>query len=263
LYQSLYLPRNTPVHTLDPRVKIVGLVVLSALPFVFNNPAYTAVIVGMVLLVTILGRCLGQVFRFRRLYLLFFVITVVVWQFYITGAEVLLSVGPVHLSRESLLYGLAAGLRFVVVLMVGMLFVSCTTTEELTVGLTALRLPFTVAFVVSTTARLVPTFVSAAGLVLEAQAARGFTADSRNPFRRARQLLPVTVPLIMYALRHASLMSLAIEARGFSTGARRTRYAEPTLTRRDVIVLFGLLLALAGALALRFTGHGAVLPHRI
>jgi energy-coupling factor transporter transmembrane protein EcfT len=263
VFQDLYLDQRSPVHGLDPRAKIIGAVVLSGLPFVFNDPVYVGSVGVAVVSLAAVGGCLRNLFRFRYLYLLFFTVNFLLWQAYVSGGETLVRLGPIHLTHDGLLYGLAAATRFDIVLVVGVLFVSCTKPEDLTVGLIKLRLPYPVAFVVSTTVRLVPTFVGAAGTMIEAQTARGLRVDSRNPIKRARQLLPVAIPLIMYAMRHASLMSLALEARGFSPSAPRTSYANPILTRSDLAVLVILLATLTGCLVLRFAGYGAVIPGRV
>lgn len=263
MYQSLYVSHPSPVHTLDPRTKLLSLLGLAGLPFVFNHPAYVAVIGAGVVAIAAIGDALPNIVRFRNAYLLVFVVNFVLWQLTIEGSTTLFEVGPITVTRESVLYGLGASLRFVVVLMAGTLFVSCTSTEDVTVGLVRLRLPFTIAFVVSTALRLVPAFVTATATVLEAQTARGFAAASRNPVRRVRQLLPVAVPLTVYALRHASMMSLAMEARGFTVRSPRTSYRRPTMTRRDVLVLTGLALVLVGTVCLRLAGYGVALPGRL
>jgi energy-coupling factor transport system permease protein len=263
VFQALYLDLRSPIHRLDPRVKILGLVLLSALPFVFNHPAYTATVAALVVGVGILGGTGGNLLRFRYLYLLFFCVNFLLWQLQLSGTGDVAQLGPIHLSEQGLMYGLAVAIRSITVLLIGVIFVSCTQTEDLTIGLTKLRLPYAAAFVISMAVRLVPTFVAAVAGIMEAQTARGFTVDSRNPVKRLRQVIPILIPLIMYALRHASLMSLALEARGFTPRARRTAYAEPVFARTDMITLAALILLLTGCLLLRFTGHGTVLPGRI
>ena len=89
------------------------------------------------------------------------------------------------------------------------------------------------------------------------------SARSRNPLVRFRQLLPVLVPLLMYALRHAGQMSVALEARGFSLHRPRTSYLSPRFTPWDGLVLVVLAVVFAGCLALRLQGHGTVFPDRI
>lgn len=263
MFPSFYVNRRTPVHALDPRTKILGMLMLSGLPFTFNDPRYVAVLAAGAVLVAAVGGCRENLVRLRGVYLLLFVVTFLTWQFYLPGTTVLARFGPAVITREGLLYGLAAGIRFVTVLTVSVVFLSCTRNEELTIGLIKLRLPYPAAFVISLTVRLVPTLVTAASTILDAQTARGFQVQTRNPVRRVAQVLPLAIPLVMYALRHASTMSLALEARGFSPTARRTFYANPVMTARDGAVLGTLALLLAVCLGLRLTGHGAVLPDRI
>lgn len=263
MHKSLYLHRDTVVHHLDPRAKLAGLLVLCTLPFLFNDPRYVTVVAAMVIAVATAAGCLSRLYSARHLYLLLFVVNFVLWQLSLPGHDVLARLGPVTVTWESVLYGLAAALRFIVVMMVGLLFVSCTSSEEITVALTALRLPYTTALVVSMAARLVPMFIATAGVILQAQAARGFATSGRNPVGRVRHTVPVIIPLILYALRHASLMSLAIEARGFTPGAPRTSAADPHLGGRDVVTLVALAVVLAACVAARMAGLGVIVSGRI
>lgn len=263
MFHNLYIDRPTLVHSLDPRAKIICMLLLSLLPFVFNDPAYTGSILLLVLLLAAAGQCLPNIARFRYFFALIFCVNAILWQFYVRGSTVLLVAGPLHVTRQGLLYGVAVGIRFVTVLMMSLIFVSCTRTEDLTVGLAKLGLPQVAALVVAMTIRLIPTFVSAASMMMEAQVARGLNIATRNPVKRVRHAIPVTVPLLMYALRHASLMSLALEARGYSPQVRRTSYADLVMRPRDVVVLTGLTVGFGACLWLRVTGHGVVVPGRI
>jgi len=263
VFRSPFRPLDTPVHRLDPRTKLVSLLLLSGIVFCFNQPGYVVVLALAMVAVAAAARCLDIVVRLRRVLVVLFVVNVLLWQLTAGGTTTLTRLGPMRLTVEGLAYGVGASLRFVVILVVSVVFVSCTSTEDVSVGLSRLRVPFPVAFVVSTAMRLMPTFVTAARAVVEAQAARGLSARSRNPLVRFRQLLPVLVPLLMYALRHAGQMSVALEARGFSLHRPRTSYLSPRFTPWDGLVLVVLAVVFAGCLALRLQGHGTVFPDRI
>jgi energy-coupling factor transport system permease protein len=239
------------------------MLLLSSMLFVFNSPVYVLCIAIAVEIFAAIGGSLPNIFRFKYFFILIFVVSVIVWQFYFRGTGTRVSLGLLDVSRQGLLYGTAVGIRFVGVLTVGVFFVSCTRTEDLAVGLTRLRLPRTLALVVAMAIRLVPTFVSATSTIMEAQMARGLDVRTKNPVKRVRYGVPVAVPLMMYALRHASLMSLALEARGFSPQSPRTSYADPAMRPRDVVVLVMLALCFGGCLWWRLSGHGAVIPGRI
>lgn len=102
----------------------------------------------------------------RYLLILFVVVTFVAWQFYLTGTTVLARLGPLTLTREALLYGLAAGIRVATVVMVGVLFVSTTKVEEFLHGLVSLGMPYRIGFVISMSARLVPTLTLAISTIV-------------------------------------------------------------------------------------------------
>jgi energy-coupling factor transport system permease protein len=260
---NAYLDRGSSLHRLDPRTKIVGFLILSALPFVFNSPLYVAAILLVVICLGALARSLENYLRIRYLLVLFMVVSFVAWQFYLTGTTVFVRLGPLTLTREVLLYGLAAGIRVATVVMVGVLFVSITKVEELLHGLVGLGMPYRVGFVISMTARLVPTFALAISTIVQAQVARGLDLDSHNPLRRAKQLAPVVIPFLVYAVRHAMRVSMALEARGFRPNARRSSYTELRMTARDYLVLIGLVATIMACVILRLKGYGAVLPRRI
>jgi energy-coupling factor transport system permease protein len=263
MVSNAYLDRGSSLHLLDPRTKIVGFLILSALPFVFNSPIYVAAISLVVICLGALARSLENYLRVRHLLVLFLVVTFVAWQFYLAGTTVLARVGPLTLTREVLLYGLAAGIRVATVVMVGVLFVSTTKVEELLHGLVGLGMPYRVGFVIAMTARLVPTLALAVSTIVQAQVARGLDLDSRNPLRRARRLSPVVIPFLVYAVRHAALLSMALEARGFRPNERRSSYMELQMTARDYLVLVGLVATIMVCVVLRLKGYGAVLPRRI
>lgn len=73
----------------------------------------------------------------------------------------------------------------------------------------------------------------------------------------------MVIPFLMYAIRHAALLSMALEARGFRPNARRTYYVELRMTARDYVALVGLMATITVCVMLRLKGYGAVLPRRI
>jgi energy-coupling factor transport system permease protein len=255
--------RGSVVHRLDPRTKILGFLVLSALPFVFNSPLYVAAVSLGVIALGAVARSLESYFRIRHLLVLFLVVTFTAWQVSLKGPTVVGHLGPLTLTREALLYGLAAGIRVSTVVMVGVLFISTTKVEELLHGLIRLGMPYRIGFVISMTARLIPTLALTVTTIVQAQVARGLDLEGRNPLRRVRRLAPVAIPFLVSTVRHASMLSLALEAKGFRPDMKRTYLIELRMTARDWFALLGLAASTMVCLSLRLSGYGAVLPGRI
>ncbi|MFC6706455.1 energy-coupling factor transporter transmembrane component T family protein [Flexivirga alba] len=80
---------------------------------------------------------------------------------------------------------------------------------------------------------------------------RGF-GPSRNPLSRVAVTGPLTFGLLVSAMRGATQLSLAMDARGFATAHRRT-FAEPSpWQRRDtVVVVIAMLVTIALPAAIR------------
>lgn len=259
----MYRDLHTVIHSLDPRTKLIGFLVLTLVPLAFNNPMYVAGIGLVVLGIARLGGCAGIIVRLWRQFLLLIAINTVLWQLYSPGTTTLLTWGSFKITREGLLFGFAASLRFALILMIGIIFVSCVSTEQISAGLVHLKVPHVFAFTVAMALRLLPTFISTGQIISEAQRARGFDATSRNPLRRLIQVFPLVIPVTMYGLRQASKMSLSLEGRGFRPGAPRTSLVQLSFGRTDALALLSVFALIAVCLAVRFSGYGAVIPNRL
>jgi energy-coupling factor transport system permease protein len=254
--------RSCSIRGLDPRVRIIGFVIMSTLPFIFNNP----VVVGAEMIVAI-GLALStgagtELRRVRNPLLVMMVLTFLMWQVVLPYQGDLIPVGPITIGTETGAYGLAVGLRLATLTIVGIVFLSVTPIEELTLGLVRLGLPFRVSFVISLTFRFIPMFLETAEAVLASQRARGLSATRgwRAPIRR---VAPLLVPFVVSCMRRFAALALALEARGFRPGARRTSYLSTSFRTRDGVALVAMVALLAAAITARLAGFGVVLPARI
>jgi energy-coupling factor transport system permease protein len=260
----LYLDRNTWIHRLDPRTKTIGLLIGFIICLCFNHPLYIATISIAVLLVALSAGALPNFWRLRYILALLVFFSSLLWPFFVKGPTPFWSWGPFVLSRESVLYGSAMGLRLATFVAMGLIFLSATRNEELTNGLIRMGLPYPVAFALSTALRLVPTFAGAGATIVQAQVSRGLDLESGGILQRTGKFIPLAVPLFIYAIRHTNSLAMALESKGFSPQAKRTLYYEPHMERVDYAVLFSLLGVLVILLYLRLGLHlGVVLPGRL
>lgn len=260
----LYLDKNTWVHRLDPRTKIIGTFILFAICLCFNAPLYMAVISLGILLIAILAKALFNFWRLRFILALLIIFSSVTWPFFVKGPTPLWSSGPFQMSSESILYGIAMGLRLASFVGTGLIFLSTTRNEELTNGLIRMGCPYSVAFALSMALRLVPTFAGAGATIIQAQVSRGLDLESGNIFSRIHKFIPQAVPLFIYAIRHTNLLAMALESKGFSPESKRTLYYEPRMHGKDYVVLACLTAIFALLLYARvFLRFGVVIPGRL
>ena len=260
----LYLDERSWVHRLDPRTKTIGMLIIFIICLCFNHPLYMAGVSLGMMLIAISSKALTNFWRLRYLLTLLMVFSTALWPFFAKGPTPLWSWGPLRVSQESLLYGIAMGLRLATFVATGLIFLSTTRNEELTNGLIRLGLPYPIAFALSTSLRLVPTFAGAGATIIQAQISRGLDLESGSIFRRVGKFIPQAVPLFIYAIRHTNLLAMALESKGFSPESPRTFYYEPHMRRIDFMVLLLLVLVLVTLLYIRLGLHlGVVIPGRM
>ena len=260
----LYLDKRTWVHRLDPRTKVIGILIIFAVCLCFNNPFYMAVVSLGITLVAASAKAMRNFWRLRFILILLIVFSTVMWPFFAKGQHLLWSWWSFQVSEESLLYGIAMGLRLATFVGTGLIFLSTTRNEEVTNGLIRMGCPYPIAFALSTALRLIPTFASAGASIVQAQVSRGLDLESGNFLSRVSKFIPQAVPLFIYAIRHTNLLAMSLESKGFSPESKRTMYYEPRMRRIDYIVLALLILIFGLFLYVRLELHlGAIIPGRL
>ena len=163
------------------------------------------------------------------------------------------------LSLADLLASLTLILRFIV-LILGLSLVSyCLSTSELAHGLEALFKPleqlglptYDLVMVLQVALQFLPYLGQTAERIAKAQASRGGEWGSgRGGFiARARQIIPLIVPIFLVSLRRAENLALAMDARGYGGKTRRTSMTELHFQRKDVLAL---MIAVAAASVIIF-----------
>jgi energy-coupling factor transport system permease protein len=181
------------------------------------------------------------------------------WALMLPEREAIWSLGPLHASPLSLLYGIAMGLRLNAMLMIGVAYVTCTRPEEFTFSLRRLGVPATPTLALSLTFRLVPMLAGTADTVTQAQMARGLDLRRGGPLTRLKRYIPLIVPIMAYAMRSADDLTRALESRGMGAASRgRSEYYVYRWRARDTVMLVFVLLLAAGSIWARLHGYGEI-----
>ncbi len=261
---SLFQDRDSWLHRLDPRTKMVGAIALFAITLSFNHPLYVAGITACILVIAATGHAMPAFWKLRYILILLVVFSCVLWPFFSEGPTTIWSWKSLKVSEESLLFGIAMGLRLTTFVITGLLLLATTRNEDMTNGLIKMKLPYPVAFALSTALRLVPTFAGAGATIVQAQVSRGLDLESRNLLTRFGKLIPLAVPMFISAIRYTNLLAMALESRGFTPDAARTLYYEPVMRKTDWLILVFLFAVFGLFLYLRLSlGMGVVMPGRM
>jgi energy-coupling factor transport system permease protein len=241
-----YVPGDSVVHRLEPRVKIcvtaafsVGLFLVSTWP---GLALAALAVVALVAASRVPWRLVARGLLPIAFILAFTVLINAVVRS--SAPDTIATLGPLGISGPGLARGLFFALR-IVILVLGTTLVTLTTSPvaltdaiaRLLSPLERLRFPATdVAMMLSVALRFIPTTAEEAETIVVAQAARGARFGEGNPVRRARAYVPVLVPLFVALFRRANDLALAMDARCYR-GTGRTRLYESRLHASDWVTL--------------------------
>ena len=241
-----YYPTGSPVHGLDPRLKLVcSFVYVIVLFLISSGWGYVAAAIflfGCIKLARVPIR-----FVLRGLRAIFFLLsfTIVLNIFMFPGEELLFSVGFVGVYREGVLMAVMLGTRLCLLVIGSALLTLTTPPIELTgameyvmTPLKRLRVPTAeIAMMMTIALRFIPTLIEEMHKIMKAQKARGADFESGGLIKKARGLVPLLVPLFVSAFRRADELAMAMEARCYRPDAPRTKMKIHKLGRTDFVAI--------------------------
>lgn len=212
-----YVPGGTPFHRVDPRAKMVLLLVASIVSFAASAPLGLAVVLfGLVAAVAMSGVSAGAVLAGVRPAALVLLLSVL--------ANAVVLVGQPGVSLAGLLRGATAALRIVCVVGFALTLSSTTPSTQMAEALASLLSPLSrvgvpvggIASSASIALRFIPLTVEEVDRIRCAQRARGARLDEGGALVRLRGWGQVLVPLIVSLLRRADELGAAMADRCYT-----------------------------------------------
>ena len=240
-----YFPGDTIIHKLDPRVKII-ISFAFIISLFFINKFYPYIFVLGLILTVIKLSDIPIKYVVKGLKPLTFIILITFFiNLFMTKGVVLFNIGPLSVTEEGLRQAIFMALRLIFLIMGTSLLTLTTSPISLTDGIEKLLSPLKViglpahelAMMMTIALRFIPTRLEETDKIMKAQMARGADFESGNILNRAKNLVPLLVPLFVNAFRRADELAMAMEARCYRGGENRTRLNEIKMVNHDYIAL--------------------------
>ena len=253
-----YFPGETLIHRIDPRIKIIiTSLFITSLFFIVDFLPYT-LIIGFILSVVFISKVPIKFIIKGLKPLVFIILITFTINVFMTKGEVLFQLGPLTISKQGLSQAIFMALRLIFLVTGTSLLTLTTSPISLTDGIEKLLSPFKriglpaheLAMMMTIALRFIPTLLEETDKIMKAQMARGADFESGNILNRAKNLVPLLVPLFINAFRRADELATAMEARCYRGGENRTRLNELKLNRIDIIsliattILFGFIISI-------------------
>lgn len=241
-----YLPFDTFMHRLDPRVKLIG--VFAYIITIFFVDDFITFIPFVILLFAMLYTAkipVKIVFKSLRPLLFIIIVTAIINLFTAPG-NTLLSFGHLTITDEGVYKTLFTVIRLILIILSTSILTYTTSPMELTYGLEKLFSPLKrfgfpageLAMMISISLRFIPTLFDEANKIRMAQMARGADFESGNIINRAKAMIPLLVPLFINSFKRSDELATAMEARMYRIGEERTRLNEIFMDKTDYTTLY-------------------------
>ena len=254
-----FFPGDTFIHRLDPRTKLLMVIVYIVALFLAKWVVSYAVMLALLVTAVALSRIRPRALFKGLKPLLFIIIFTAIINVFYTKGDVLVQFWIFKIYAEGVRYAVLMAVR-VMALIAGTSLLTYTTSpivltdaiEQLLKPLGKLHFPVhELAMMMSIALRFIPTLIEETDKIMNAQKARGAQLDNGKMTERIKALVPVLVPLFISAFRRADELAMAMECRCYRGGDGRTRLKVLRCTRQDYIDLAVCLACFAVILASR------------
>lgn len=246
-----YYPADSFIHKLDPRLKIMGVMVYIIAAFFVRTYIGMAVLFALLVAAVVASKLpVKLILRgMKAIYLLLF-ITFIFNAFLSGGQTEIFKLWIFRLTYEGLQRAVFMAIRLMLLITGASILTLTTTPISLTDGIERLLSPLArlrfpaheVAMMMTIALRFIPTLMEETDRIMKAQSARGASFDEGGLIKRAKAVVPLLVPLFVSAFRRADELAMAMEARCYNGGEGRTRLHVLKYGKNDAIA--GVLLAL-------------------
>ena len=153
------------------------------------------------------------------------------------------SFGFIKITEQGISQAIFMALRLIFLVLGTSMLTLTTSPMDLTDGIERLLNPFNkiglpvheLAMMMTIALRFIPTLLDETDKIMKAQMSRGADFESKNLVSRAKNLVPLLVPLFVSAFRRAEELAMAMEARCYRGGHNRTKMRQSIITKSDYI----------------------------
>ena len=258
-----FFPGNSVIHRLDPRTKLVMLIVYIVALFVAVSwISYAVMAVFLILCVAVSQIPPKNIVRGMKPLVFILIFTGVLNIFFTAGDHVLLSFWKLKITMEGLERAFFMVIRILMLITGTFLLTYTTSPIALTDGLESLLGPLKVikvpvhelSMMMCIALRFIPTLIEETDKIMSAQKARGADFETGKLMERVKALIPILVPLFISAFRRADELATAMECRCYHGGEGRTKMKLLRYTLWDFRAFFISAVVLAAIIVLRYFG---------
>ena len=236
-----YYQTESPIHRLDPRVKLIATFAYIISLFVVHSwTGYLIAAVAVAIVIAASHVPFGYIMRGMKAVMMILMITVI-FNLFLTEGRPLIHFWKLTITYEGVDFASKMAVRLIFLIIGSSLMTLTTTPNQLTDALEDVLGPLKkihvpvheISMMMSIALRFIPILMEETDKIMKAQMARGADFESKNVMKKIQSLVPLLVPLFISAFRRANDLAMAMEARCYRGGDGRTKMKPLVYCRRD------------------------------
>ena len=236
-----YYQTESPIHRLDPRVKLIATFAYIISLFVVHSwTGYLIAAVAVAIVISASHVPFGYIMRGMKAVMMILMITVI-FNLFLTEGRPLVHFWKLTITYEGVDFASKMAVRLIFLIIGSSLMTLTTTPNQLTDALEDVLGPLKkihvpvheISMMMSIALRFIPILMEETDKIMKAQMARGADFESKNLMKKIQSLVPLLVPLFISAFRRANDLAMAMEARCYRGGDGRTKMKPLVYCRRD------------------------------
>lgn len=244
-----YYKADSILHKLDPRVKLLGTLLFVITLFFPKSLLSLGIATAFLILIVKLSKVpVSMMIRGVKPLFIIICFSAIINMISVSG-DMLVKIGPITIAKQGLWMAFYLVVRLVYLVIGSSVMTFTTTPNQLTDGfekgfhfLKKVHVPVhEIAMMMSIALRFIPILTEELDKIMKAQMSRGVDFESGNILERGKKLIPVLVPLFIAAIRRASDLAMAMDARCYNGGEGKTRLHPLIYEKRDYIA-YGIML---------------------
>ncbi len=255
-----YYPGNSFIHRLDPRSKFIFTFIFVIVVFVANSLYQQLALFFLISLIVLLSKVPLKFILKGLKPIIFLILFAFFLNILFTEGRTIYKFWIINISYEGLTTAFLMATRLILLIVCTSMLTLTSSPIQLTDAIESSLSPLKIikfpaheiAMMMTIAIRFIPTLIEETDKIMKAQMARGANFETGSILRRAKNLIPILVPLFVSAFKRADELAIAMESRCYRGGDFRTRLNTLKYKSADYFVMLFSVLLLVGVILLRF-----------
>lgn len=255
-----FFPGKSILHRLDPRIKIISVILFIVAVFTASSAVSYAFLVLLIgLMVAISGISIKTILKSIKPLLIIIIFTAITNIFWTTGDNLLVKWKFITIYAEGVRAAILMVTRLITLITGTFVLLTYTTSpmaltdaiERLTSPLKKLHVPtHEFAMMMTIALRFIPTLIEETDKIISAQKSRGADFETGSLLKRAKAIVPILIPLFISAFRRADELASAMECRLYHGGEGRTKMKVLKLKFLDLAAVLFFIAVIAAVIVI-------------